>query len=165
MRAGRFRPGLRARLGRVDYWQNLREASGAETLITVGAGVIVRRDREVLLQRRRDGGVWGLPGGAKELGESLEETARRELLEETGLTARTLSFVTLCSGPEFAHTYPSGDRIEHVAAIYEALRVEGEPRADGREGTALGFFDAGGLPAMQPLSRLLLRQALEVLGH
>ncbi len=155
---------LRARLMSVDYWQKLRAASGAETLITVGAGVIVRQDRAVLLQRRRDGGDWGLPGGVKELGESLEETARRELFEETGLTAGALRFLTVCSGPEFTHTYPSRDRIEHVAAIYEAIEVEGEPRVDGREGLALGFFDVGELPTMQPLSRRLLHQALEVLG-
>jgi len=149
----------------VDYWQVLRAALGAGTLITVGAGVIVRKDRAVLLQRRRDGGDWSLPGGAKELGESLEETARRELFEETGLTARTLRFVTVCSGPEFTHTYSNGDRIEHVAAIYEAIDVEGVPRVDESEGLALYFFDVDGLPAMQSLSRLLLQQALEVLGR
>ncbi|MBC7083782.1 MAG: NUDIX domain-containing protein [Firmicutes bacterium] len=31
-----------------------------------------------MLLRRKDNGCWGLPGGAMELGESLEETARRE---------------------------------------------------------------------------------------
>ncbi len=72
----RLRRVLHARLMSVDYWQKLRAACGAETLITVGARVLVRQDRAVLLQRRRDGGDWGLPGGVKELGESLEETAR-----------------------------------------------------------------------------------------
>jgi ADP-ribose pyrophosphatase YjhB (NUDIX family) len=125
--------------------------------------VIVRRGQKVLLQRRRDGGDWGIPGGAKELGESLEQTAWRELLEETGLSAGSLRFLVVCSGPRFVHTYPDGSRIEHVAALYEATEVEGGLRVDERETLELGYFDAEGLPPMQPLSRLLLERALEVL--
>lgn len=56
----------------------------------VGVGVVVFRDDEVLLVKRgkeprRDG--WSIPGGAQEVGETCAETAVRELLEETGLTA------------------------------------------------------------------------------
>ncbi len=54
----------------------------------VGVGVVVVRPGAVLLARRGTPphvGAWSLPGGGQELGETMEQTARRELAEETGL--------------------------------------------------------------------------------
>ncbi len=106
-----------------------------------------------------------LPGGFKELDESLEAAARRELLEETGLIARRLRFLALCSGPQFVHTYPNGDRIDQVAALYQALEVDGDPRAGERESLEVRYFAVDGLPSpMEPLSERLLALALETFG-
>ena len=55
-------------------------------IVGVGA-VIVEADRVVLIRRRYEplAGQWSLPGGTLELGETLEQGAAREMLEETGL--------------------------------------------------------------------------------
>jgi len=61
----------------------------------VGIGVIVLKHDSVLLVRRGkppNMGSWTLPGGAQEVGETAEEAARRELLEETGITVGPLVF-------------------------------------------------------------------------
>ena len=62
----------------------------------VGVGVVVLRDEAVLLVRRAKpplAGQWSLPGGMQELGETLEEAARREVLEETGLGLAGIQFL------------------------------------------------------------------------
>ena len=61
----------------------------------VGIGIVVIKDDQVLLCRRGKPpnlGTWTLPGGAQDLGETCETAARRELLEETGLSVGELFF-------------------------------------------------------------------------
>ena len=60
----------------------------------VGVGVIVIREGLVLLGKRigsHGAGTWALPGGHLEFGESLEDCARREVLEETGLAVQSVA--------------------------------------------------------------------------
>ena len=150
----------------MNYIEELRAIVGTRPLILVAASVVVQRGHAVLLEMRRDNRQWGLPGGFKELGETLEDTARRELLEETGLTAQTLRFLTLCSGPEFVYTFPNGDCIEQVTAVYQAVDAEGNMRSDGVENSDLRYFDVHTLPSpMYPLSERHLARALEVLKY
>jgi 8-oxo-dGTP diphosphatase len=63
-------------------------------IVGVGA-VILERDRVLLVQRAHAPlkGEWSLPGGALELGETLEDGIRREVFEETGLIVEPLSII------------------------------------------------------------------------
>jgi len=61
-----------------------------------GASILVLRDNKALLVKRGrepSKGLWALPGGRHEPGETLEQTAARELFEETGLRADRLEFI------------------------------------------------------------------------
>jgi 8-oxo-dGTP diphosphatase len=98
----------------------------------VGIGVAVLRPGAVLLVRRGNppnAGHWSLPGGAQELGETARDAARRELLEEAGLTVGALE---LAAQVDSIHHDPDGRVRYHYTIIDFAARwTEGEPRAGG----------------------------------
>jgi len=94
-----------------------------------GVGVLVVREGKVLLGRRRSAhgrGTWSPPGGKTEPGETDEEAARRELVEETGLVGAVPQVVA-----ETVDTFPGGDTwrtrwvlMEWVSGEPEVLRPE-----------------------------------------
>jgi 8-oxo-dGTP pyrophosphatase MutT (NUDIX family) len=132
----------------MGYVMDLRRKLGSDPIIMVGSGVIVENPRgEILLQYRSDTRKWGLPGGSMELGETLEETAIREVKEETGLDVSSLAFYQLFSGKQFAFIYPNGDQVFNVTAIYIARHYSGELRIDNEETLALQFFSLFNLPS------------------
>lgn len=69
----------------MDYIHRMRARIGHDRLLVVGAGVLVHQNGQLLLQKRRDNGCWADHGGCLEPGETCEQTARRELLEERAL--------------------------------------------------------------------------------
>lgn len=133
------------------YIAELRALVGHRPLMQCGASVIVENERgEILLQRRADDGSWGYAGGAVELYERVEDAARRELCEETGLEAQELELLGIFSGPEVRHTYPNGDEVSNVDHVYICRKYGGVLHAEDGEATALRFFPIDALP--QPIS-------------
>ncbi len=96
----------------------------------VGVGVVVWRGEQVLLVKRGRPprkGEWGLPGGGQELGETVRETAVREVLEETGLTVRADHVITVVDSV----SRDAEGRVEYHYTLVEiaAEHVGGKARA------------------------------------
>jgi 8-oxo-dGTP pyrophosphatase MutT (NUDIX family) len=130
----------------MGHIQELRKLVGSRAIFSPGAVVVVLNEsNRVLMQLRSDTRTWGFPGGSSELGDSLLETAQRELLEETGLTASSWTFVTMLSGKEFYFVYPNGDQIYNVSAVYIARGISGDLRTDS-ESLELRWLEMNDLP-------------------
>ena len=133
----------------MGYIEELRALVGHRRLILCGSCVLLRNDRgELLLQERRyPPGRWCFPGGLMELGESTEDTARRELEEETALKAGTLHLIGVYSGPDSLCRAANGDEWYVVNVAYAAEDYSGEARINDAESASLAWFSPDAMPA------------------
>lgn len=147
-----------------DYIQFLRGYVGHQTIQMCGAGVLVENERgELLLELRADNHCWGTPGGAVELGESVEEAAKRELLEETGLAADELELFAVFSGEDTHYTYSNGDEVHIIDIVYLCRKYHGTPAPQAEEVEELRFFPAGQIPEnISPPERLALAKYIKM---
>lgn len=120
------------------------------------AGVILVRDGEVLLVKRRfdpRAGWWCLPAGFMEAGETPEQSAVRELQEETGVIAQLTGLFGVYAGFD-------DPRVRTVLILYTGVITGGEERA-GDDAIELGWFPLGAQP--HDLAFASHRQALSEL--
>ena len=117
----------------------------------VGVGVMILKDNKVLLGKRHEdpekassllngAGTWTMPGGKLEFGESFEEGAKRETMEETGITLKNVDVICI-----------NNDMVETAHFVTIGLfsdDFEGEPQVmEPDEITEWRWFDLKNLPS------------------
>jgi ADP-ribose pyrophosphatase YjhB (NUDIX family) len=141
------------------------------TELGLSVSALVFRGRELLLMRRSDNGYWSLPGGFVEIGESVSDAARREVMEETGFTVELGRLVGVYSEPDSQVVDygqkkgagpDGGDRRIHVVNLCFEARAVAEGRATTAEETLeIGFFDPRALPEpLVPIQRVRIEDGL-----
>jgi 8-oxo-dGTP pyrophosphatase MutT (NUDIX family) len=102
---------------------------GRKGRIRLGCSAVIfdAAREKVLLTKRADNGLWCLPSGGVDPGESVAETIVREVREETGLAIRVLRLVGVYSDPDWLVEYEDRKAVQIVALSFEAQIVAGEP--------------------------------------
>lgn len=133
-------------VGLVASSRRALDAASGRSMVRVGVGAIVRRDDGAILMARRRNvhgdGTWSTPGGHLEFGETPEQCAARETLEETGVEvrgARTLTLTNDVMPADGRHYLTVWVACEHVAGA-------GEPHAE-HELDLVEWFRPDALPA------------------
>ena len=124
-----------------EYVKKMRSKIGNEMLILVGVSVYVYRDGKLLLQKRSDNQLWGPPGGMVEIGETLEETGKRELFEETGLIVNNMEFFKMYSGKDMIRTKANGDQSYVIGTSYMCEDFSGKLIDKNEETLELKWFN------------------------
>lgn len=131
----------------MGYIMDLRKLVGHRPLLQVGASVIIEDEQgRMLMQQRRDDHSWCYAGGSVELDEVVEDAARRELFEETGLTANKLELFGIYSGEGTHNVYPNGDEVSNVDIVFLCRDYSGTLTMQEGEVEDLRFFSASEIP-------------------
>jgi ADP-ribose pyrophosphatase YjhB (NUDIX family) len=143
----------------MDYIQQLRQYIGHQPILMLGAVTLMLNEhKHLLMMRRTDSGHWGIPGGAVELGEIIEDAAKRETKEETNLEIVKMSLFGVFSGPELYYTYPNGDEVYNVSIVYLSHDWRGEIKLND-EHSEWSWFAPLSLPEdISPPIRTILEQ-------
>lgn len=134
----------------------------------VGIGVVaLHGDRVLLVRRGRPPrlGEWSLPGGAQRLGERAEETARRELREETGIEVGPLRLLAVVDAITYGEV-SGAPRFHYTIIDYAARWAAGEARAGG-DVTEVAWAAPDNLAthALTPEALRVIADAREVLAR
>lgn len=110
---------------RRDY-EDDPNAPKANSLVPAASVVVVDESGRVLLQRRTDNGMWALPGGKMDLGESLAECGIRETREETGLDIEITGIVGTYTNPGHVFAYADGEVRQEFSICLLGRPIGGE---------------------------------------
>lgn len=110
------------------------------------AAVVFNDEGLLLLHRRTDNGLWALPGGTMETGETAEQTVVREVWEETGYHIEVTRLVGIYSHPaQTTVTYADGNTVAYVSLLFEGRLSGGTPTLCD-ETSEIGWFAPTELP-------------------
>lgn len=118
-----------------DHWMHVSPPIGVNALVRNPAG-------EVLLLQRQDNGLWCLPGGVAEIGETPAEAALRELWEEAGLRGEVIRLL----GVFDSRLWGSRSRT-HLLALVFLVGCQDPVAVPGSEMVAARFYAPDRLPA------------------
>jgi 8-oxo-dGTP pyrophosphatase MutT (NUDIX family) len=114
-------------MARIDHYHK-DNAPKATRIVPAVSAVVRDNEGLIVLQRRSDNGLWALPGGAIEPGESVTNALAREVREETGYEIKIDRLVGIYSDPLYVIEYSDGEVRQEFSVCFAAKIVGGEKR-------------------------------------
>ncbi|MFG3021361.1 NUDIX domain-containing protein [Streptomyces sp. NPDC048254] len=142
-------------MGRRDY-EDDPDAPQANSLVPAASVVVTDSAGRILLQRRTDNGMWALPGGAMNIGESLPGCAVRETREETGLDVEIIGIVGTYSNPGHVFAYDDGEVRQEFSICFLARPVAGQLTVSD-ESTDVRWFEPAEVDVLPMVSSIRKR--------
>ena len=128
----------------MSYISEMRKFVGHSPLmVTAAMAIIYDREKGILFEKRTDNGMWCIPGGAMELGETSEEALRREVREETSLEISEPKLFDVRANVHMV--YPNGDEVYYTDIVYVIEKYSGDLDSDD-ESSELKWFGLNELP-------------------
>jgi ADP-ribose pyrophosphatase YjhB (NUDIX family) len=110
----------------------------------VDVRAVVAQDGKLLFMRESQDGLWSLPGGWADLGESPSEVAEREVLEETGYVVKASKLLAVYDKAKHEHPVD----LWYCYKLFILCSLEGGAPTRGHETLDVGFFGPSALPAL-----------------
>ena len=130
-----------------EFIVEIRKKIGNDLLWLPGAtGLVVDEQERVLLVRRADNLRWTLVSGCRDPGEPPAAGIVREILEETGVTARAERLLAVDVTGRFSH--PNGDETVFMDTAFLCRPTGGAARVNDDESVDVGWFPIGELPEL-----------------
>ena len=144
-----------------DYYDDPAAPKANSIVVAVTAAVRNARG-ELLLIERTDNGLWALPGGAQDIGESVVQAARREVREETGIEVEITGLSGIYSDPRHVIAYDDGEVRQEFSLCFHAKPVSEELRSSSETRQAR-WVSPDSLPDLKihPSMRLRITHALK----
>jgi len=134
-------------MGRKEYHDD-PDAPTPNSLVPAATVFVQDHDGRILMIQRSDNGLWSLPGGTMELGESIAECAERETLEETGYRVHVSGLIGVYSDPKTVIEYDDGEVRQQFAILLRA-ELDGGELATSSESVAVEWATPAQLEAME----------------
>ena len=142
----------------MNYIKNLRAKVGNDNIIlNACAVVIVNKDKQILLQKRSDNLLWGLPGGLIEIEESITDAAIREVKEETNLDIELVKFIGVFNNPFMR--WREKDRARVISFAFVGKLKTTNLKINDNESKELKYFDYEKLPQIHSIDTIEIIEA------
>lgn len=127
---------------RVDHYDD-PDMPQANSLVPAASAVVADERGRILLARRTDNTLWTIPGGGMEPGETIVETAEREVEEETGVQVEVTRLVGIYSNPRHVVEYSDGEVRQEFSVCFAARPVAGTLKPSNETGD-VRYVESGG---------------------